>query len=261
MTPQNLLQLKTQKCTVGCPVLDRCLAGGIPCNSLTEIAAESGCGKTQFCLQLALSAQLPSSHGGLSASSLYIHTEFPFPFRRLRQLAAAFRSSHPNVFASLHNYDPCDNVFVQGVYSADEMLDIMPKIESFLRVNSKSQFPIRLVVIDSIAALFRSEFENTPSDLKRRSSLFFKISGNLKSLAREFGLAVVVTNQVVDLIGEGEGVNGVRVGNLGHMCSSGRRGRDFWGRDVVEVLKMKVENWKCVWNTEIFVVLIYGYGS
>ncbi|XP_028798619.1 DNA repair protein XRCC3 homolog [Neltuma alba] len=224
MTPESLLQLRTERCTVGCPVLDRFLAGGIPCNSMTELVAESGSGKTQFCLQLVLSAQLPPSHGGLSASSLYIHTEFPFPFRRLRQLSTAFLSSHSDIFTSSNNYDPCDNVFVQGVYSADEMLDIMAKIESFLQVNSKSKFPVRLIVIDSIAALFRSEFENTGFDLKRRSSLFFKISGNLKSMAKRFGLAVVLTNQVVDLIGGiAEGMNGIRVGNLSSLSTSGRR--------------------------------------
>ncbi|XP_054791988.1 DNA repair protein XRCC3 homolog [Prosopis cineraria] len=224
MTPESLLKLRTERCTVGCPVLDRFLAGGISCNSLTELVAESGCGKTQFCLQLVLSAQLPPSHGGLSASSLYIHTEFPFPFRRLRQLSTSFVSSHSDIFTSSNSYDPCDKVFVQDVYCADEMLDIMPKIELFLQVNSKSQFPVRLIVIDSIAALFRSEFENTGFDLKRRSSLFFKISGNLKSLASRFGLAVVLTNQVVDLIsGAAEGVNGIRVGNLSSLSSSGRR--------------------------------------
>ncbi|KAK4257680.1 hypothetical protein QN277_007240 [Acacia crassicarpa] len=224
MTPESLLQLRTEKCTIGCPVLDRFLAGGIPCNSLTELVAESGTGKTQFCLQLVLSAQLPPSRGGLSASSLYIHTEFPFPFRRLRQLSTAFLSSRSDIFTSSNSYDPCDNVFVHGVYSADEMLDIMPKIELFIQVNSKSQFPVKLIVIDSIAALFRSEFENTGFDLKRRSSLFFKISGNLKSMAKRFGLAVVLTNQVVDLIGGiTEGLNGIKVGNLSSLNSSGRR--------------------------------------
>lgn len=77
-------------------------------------------------------------------------------------------------------------------------------------------------MIDSIAALFRSEFENKPSDLKRRSSLFFKISGKLKLQAKRFGLAVVVTNQVVDLVGSADGTNGLRVGNLGSLYSSGR---------------------------------------
>ena len=220
MTPENLLHRlpSTQKCTFGCPVLDRCLGGGIPCNSITEIVAESGCGKTQLCLQLALSAQLPPSLGGLSASSLYIHTEFSFPSRRLHQLSHAFISSHPRIF----NNDPCDRIFVHAVYSADQLFDIMPKIESFLE-NMNTQLPVKLIVIDSIAALFRSEFENTPIELKRRSALFFKISGKLKSLAKRFGLAVVVTNQVVDLMGHLEGMNGLKVGNLGSLVSSGRR--------------------------------------
>lgn len=223
MRPENQLHqlhLRTQKCSVGCSVLDRCLGGGVPCDSVTELVAESGSGKTQFCLQLVLSAQLPPSRGGLSASSLYIHTEFPFPLRRLRQLSRAFRSSNPDLLGT----DPCDRVFVHSVYTADQLLDALPKIELFL-LYSRSQFPLRVIVIDSIAALFRSDFENTGLDLRRRSSLFFKISGGLKSLARRFGLAVVVTNQVVDLIGGGasEGVNGVRIGNLSGLYSSGRR--------------------------------------
>ncbi|KAL1356302.1 hypothetical protein HN51_008311 [Arachis hypogaea] len=220
MQPENLLHqihLRTQKCTVGCPLLDRCLGGGIPCNSITELVAENGTGKTQFCLQLVLYAQLPPSRGGLSASSLYIHTEYPFPLRRLRQLSRAFRSSHPDHPVA----DPCDRVFVQGVYTADELVDALPKIELFL-IHSKSRFPLRVIVIDSIAALFRSDFDNTGLDLRRRSCLFFKIAGGLKSLAKRFGLAVVVTNQVVDLIEGGNG-NGVRVGNLGVLYSSGRR--------------------------------------
>ncbi|KAK9931755.1 hypothetical protein M0R45_019019 [Rubus argutus] len=159
MKPEKLLEhpLTTQKLTLGCPVLDRCLGGGIPCNSVTELVAESSCGKTQFCLQLALFAQLPPSHGGLSASSLYLHTEFPFPFRRLHQLAHSFSSSHRNLIAP----DPCEDVYVHAVHDAHQLLDIMPHIESFL-ASSKTRFPVRLIVIDSIAALFRSEFDNTP---------------------------------------------------------------------------------------------------
>lgn len=77
-------------------------------------------------------------------------------------------------------------------------------------------------MIDSIAALFRSDFENTPSDLKRRSALFFKISGKLKLLAKRYSLAVVLTNQVVDLMGSSDGINAMRIGNLRYLCSSGR---------------------------------------
>lgn len=111
---------------------------------------------------------------------------------------------------------------MHGVYKADHLFDMMPKIESFV-ANPKTQLPVKLIVIDSIAALFRSEFENTPIELKRRSSLFFKISGKLKLLAKKFGLAVLLTNQVVDFMGPTEGINGLRVGNLGCLYSSGRR--------------------------------------
>ncbi|KAF8369937.1 hypothetical protein HHK36_032033 [Tetracentron sinense] len=218
MQPQNPLNLPTQKCTLGCPILDRVLAGGIPCNSITELVSESACGKTQLSLQLLLSAQLPLSHGGLFSSSLYIHSEFPFPSRRLQQLSLSFRASHSYLFPS---HDPCDRIFVRGVQSAEELLTLLGKIDTLL-VKSPSELPIKLIVIDSVAALFRSEFENTPGDLKRRSSLFFKISSKLKSQAKRFGLAVMVTNQVVDLV-DSDGLNGMRVGNLSCLYSSGRR--------------------------------------
>ncbi|CAL5186825.1 unnamed protein product [Lathyrus oleraceus] len=218
--PLNLVQQlhqRTEKCTVGCPVLDRCLNGGLPTNSITELVAESGTGKTQICLQLVLSAQLPPSHGGLSASSLYIFTESPFPVRRLKQLSRSLLSSHPDLLRS----DPLSRVFLRGIYSAEKFVNLLPDIEIFLTYWKSRLLPVRVIVVDSIAALFRSEFDNSRVDLRRRSSLFFKISGGLKSLAERFGLVVVVTNQVVDLMSEGE--NGVRIGNLSEMYSSGRR--------------------------------------
>lgn len=213
MKPEDLLQplpIRAPKCSIGCPVLDRFLAGGIPCNSITEIVAESGCGKTQISLQLLLSAQYPTSAGGLSASSLYLHSEFPFPFRRLHQLSLAH--------SVLEN--PLDNIFVCPLKDADDLLDLLPRIDSLLAKPPRALFPIKLIVIDSIAALFRSEFDNNPSDLKRRSSLFFKISSKLKAQAMQFGVAVVVTNQVVDSMDSSEGL---RIGNMRWLYSSGRK--------------------------------------
>ncbi|PIA59389.1 hypothetical protein AQUCO_00400340v1 [Aquilegia coerulea] len=226
MKPENLLNLSTQKCTTGCLNLDRFLSGGIPCNSITEIVSESGCGKTQISLQLLLSSQLPISHGGLSSSSLFIHSEYPFPFRRLHQLSLSFLSSNLNVFSSSSSsssssYNPLDHIFVRDVQSAEELIGLLAQIDRFIE-NPPSPLPVRLIVIDSIAALFRSEFDNTPKDLKRRSSLFFKIASMLKLLAKKFNLAVLVTNQVVDSMGN-DVVNGMRVGNLGCLYTSGRR--------------------------------------
>jgi len=41
--------------------------GGVITPSLTEIAGESASGKTQLCLQLCLSVQLPFNLGGLDS--------------------------------------------------------------------------------------------------------------------------------------------------------------------------------------------------
>lgn len=109
------------------------------------------------------------------------------------------------------------------MHSADQLSDVLLKMDSVLLSRNSTRWPIKLIVIDSIAALFRSDYENTPSDLKRRSSSFFRISGKLKALANKFGLAVVVTNQVVDFVESNDGIGGLRIGNLGCLNSSGRR--------------------------------------
>lgn len=75
-------------------------------------------------------------------------------------------------------------------------------------------------MIDSIAAFFRFEFENNPRDLKERSGLFFRISSKLKEQARRFGLAVVVINQVVDVMNDSDGL---RIGNSTFLYTSERR--------------------------------------
>ncbi|CAH9098810.1 unnamed protein product [Cuscuta europaea] len=232
MKPEDLLQPfsrpKTPKCTFGCPILDRLLGGGIPCNSITEIVSESGCGKTQISLQLLLTAQLPLSLGGLSASSLYLYSEPPFPLRRLCQLSLSF--------PALAN--PLDKILTHPLHSAHHLLDLLPRIDSMLSRPPAASYPIRLVVIDSIAALFRYEFDNKPLELKQRSDTFFKISSKLKEQAYKFGLAVVVINQVVDVVNAAESI---RIGNSASLYTS--------GRNVSAVLGLSWAN--CV-NTRLF---------
>ncbi len=121
-TPQPEALRRTPVCSLGCPLLDRCAAaaaartaqpwrlpccaaalthaalcrphsllhGGIPGGSVTELVGESTVGKTQLCLQLLLTAQLPESAGGLGGRSMYIHTEGNAPLSRLASLAAGF---------------------------------------------------------------------------------------------------------------------------------------------------------------------------
>ncbi|KAL6634571.1 hypothetical protein ACP70R_027242 [Stipagrostis hirtigluma subsp. patula] len=203
--PENPLLLlpssRAAKLSLGCPLLDRLLSGGLPAASVTELAGESASGKTQLCLQLALLA--PQSP--LSASSLFLHSDLPFPLRRLRLLAP---KSRPDIL---------DHVLVAAAHTPSDLLSLLSRAQRLLSHPSRSphRLPIRLILLDSIASLFRADFDASSADLKRRSALFFQISAKLKELAHRHQCVVVVTNQVVDVV-EGDAGNTVA-------WSSGRR--------------------------------------
>uniref|UniRef100_A0A0D9VH67 RecA family profile 1 domain-containing protein n=1 Tax=Leersia perrieri TaxID=77586 RepID=A0A0D9VH67_9ORYZ len=188
---------RAAKLSLGCPILDRLLSGGLPAASVTEIAGESASGKTQLCLQIALLAPLSP----LSASCLFLHSDLPFPLRRLRGLAPKSRP------------DLLDHVLVAAAHSASDLVSLLSRAQHLLA--HPRRLPVRLIVVDSIASLFRADFDASPADLRRRSALFFRISAKLKELAHRHQCVVVVTNQVVDVV-EGEQGNTVA-------WSSGRR--------------------------------------
>ncbi|KAG8058983.1 hypothetical protein GUJ93_ZPchr0002g24355 [Zizania palustris] len=192
---------RAAKLSLGCPILDRLLSGGLPAASVTEIAGESASGKTQLCLQLALVAPLSP----MSSSCLFLHSDLPFPLRRLRGLAPKSRP------------DLLDHVLVAAAHSTSDLLSLLSRAQHLLTHpnDSPRRLPIRLILLDSIASLFRADFDASPADLRRRSALFFRISAKLKELAHRHQCVVVVTNQVVDVV-EGETGNTVE-------WSSGRR--------------------------------------
>ncbi|KAI5311579.1 hypothetical protein L3X38_040752 [Prunus dulcis] len=83
--------------------------------------------------------------------------------------------------------------------------------------------PVKLIVIDSIAALFRSQYQTTPADLKRRSEMFFNISGTLKGLANKYGLAGGCHQPSGGFYWATSWSEWGEVGKLGVLDTSGRR--------------------------------------
>lgn len=62
---------KWKRIAFGCKSLDELTMNGVPTQGIIEICGEAGSGKTQLCLQLSLTVQLPEQYGGLSRGTLF----------------------------------------------------------------------------------------------------------------------------------------------------------------------------------------------
>ncbi|KAL8944955.1 MAG: hypothetical protein Q9216_000116 [Gyalolechia sp. 2 TL-2023] len=176
------------------PALDAVLSGGIPTGYITEVTGESGAGKTQFLLSLLLSAQLPPTHGGLSRPTVYISTEHPLPTPRLTQILR----THPELATLTPEQKPSlSRIF--SIQTPD--LESQDHILTYQVPVLLARHKVGLIVIDSITANYRAERSSTSTSgaaLGLRSSQLIKLGHHLRTLARVYDCAVVVSNQVAD---------------------------------------------------------------
>ncbi|KAI9204175.1 P-loop containing nucleoside triphosphate hydrolase protein [Polychytrium aggregatum] len=187
---------KRPRLSTGDPdVLDRVLRGGLPVG-IIEIFGRNGTGKTQVALQLCLSAQLPHHCGGLEGGAIYIDTEQKFQFQRLYQISDHMRKRFPA--AALDRVG--DHVHVMHIRDFDTLHHVLMYQVPVLM----SQRPIRLIVIDSIAATLRAEEtmlgggESLPAVEKTR--MLDSAISMLKRISDHYGAVVVCINQVSDAV-------------------------------------------------------------
>ncbi|MEM4390041.1 MAG: DNA repair and recombination protein RadA [Candidatus Micrarchaeia archaeon] len=169
--------------TTGSKELDALLGGGIETQAITEAYGKFSSGKTQLGFQLAVNAQLPPEQGGLGGGVLYIDTESTFRPERVAQIAKA---------AGLNAESVLKNIFVAKALNSDHQIILVDKAEELIR-----QHNIRLVIIDSLTAHFRTDYMGRGA-LGERQGKLNKHLHALQRLADTFNLAVYVTNQVMD---------------------------------------------------------------
>ena len=168
--------------TTGCKDVDTILEGGLEAGSITEIYGEYRCGKTQFCHTLCVTCQLPIDQGGGEGKALYIDTEGTFRPQRLAQIAERF-NLNPN--------DVLDNVAYARAHNVDHQSQLLVAAASMM---AEARFAV--IIVDSATALYRSEFQGR-GELSVRQVHLGRFLRALQRLADEYGVAVVVTNQVV----------------------------------------------------------------
>ncbi|TRY95559.1 hypothetical protein DNTS_001638 [Danionella cerebrum] len=202
---KKALQLLQKECpslepghrlSLACPVMDALMRGGLPLTGITELAGESAAGKTQLCLQLCLSVQYPEEKGGLNSGAVYICTEDSFPIKRLRQLISQqprLRQDLPPALIDSLRFS--DNIYIEH---AADLESLEACVSQRVPVLLKRRL-VRLVVLDSVAALFRCEFQ--ADETLQRSRRLLAFSSALQRLSRTYTAPVLCVNQVTDVIG------------------------------------------------------------
>ncbi|KAJ8924457.1 hypothetical protein NQ315_007254 [Exocentrus adspersus] len=156
--------------------------GGIETGSITEIFGEFRTGKTQICHTLAVTCQLPIDNGGAEGKCLYIDTEGTFRPERLLAVAERYQ---------MNGQDVLDNVAFARAYNTDHQTQLLIQASAMM---AESRYA--LLVVDSAMALYRTDYSGR-GELSARQMHLARFLRMLLRLADEFGIAVVITNQVV----------------------------------------------------------------
>eukprot|EP00759_Apiculatamorpha_spiralis_P008052 PhF_6_TR15051/c1_g1_i4/m.23631/K04482/RAD51; DNA repair protein RAD51 len=183
-TATDYLELRKDiiRMTSGSREVDRLLGGGVETGSITELFGEFRCGKTQLCHTLCVTCQLPVAQGGAEGMALYIDTEGTFRPERLAAIAERYQLDPKGVL---------DNVAFARAFNTDHQMQLLAQASAMM---AETRFA--LVVIDSATALYRTDYTGR-GELAARQIHLGRFLRALTNIAEEYGVAVVVTNQVV----------------------------------------------------------------
>jgi len=173
----NVLRLST-----GSKALDNLVDGGLETQTITEFYGEYGSGKSQICHQLCVNVQLPPERGGLNGAALYVDTENTFRLERIIQMSK---------FLGLVPEQVVKNIIYAEAYTSDHQMFLLENADEIIKANN-----IKLIIVDSLTAHFRSEYLGREMLASRQQKLN-KHMHKLIGLARAFNAVAVVTNQVM----------------------------------------------------------------
>ncbi|MEE9410614.1 MAG: DNA repair and recombination protein RadA [Candidatus Heimdallarchaeota archaeon] len=184
VTALKFLELEAMrgKVTTSSNELDGILGGGIWTQELTEVAGGFGSGKTQLCFQLCINVQLPKEEGGLGGNAFFIDTERTFSPRRIVEIAS---------YRDLDVENVLKNIIVASAINTNHLFSIVDQLDEAIPENN-----IRLLVVDSFASHFRSEFIGKDRLVERQQKIM-QIAEKLILLAVKHDIAIIVTNQII----------------------------------------------------------------
>ncbi len=172
---------KTEKILSDCRCIDELLGDGFESGIVTQIYGASGTGKTNICIQLAITTVKSGK------KVVFIDTE-GFSAERFRQIAG---DDAKKVAGDIIIYEPS---------SLDQQYSAILELEKIMSEK------IGLIILDSAALFYRlglSADDSNEENVALRRELVNQI-GLLHGIARKHVIAVVITNQVYKDVSTGE---------------------------------------------------------
>lgn len=158
------------------------LGGGYPIGLITEIHSENGLGKTQSAFTASIMCTRPVEEGGLDGHVMYIDTEGTFNAHRVAEIAESRGYDASEVLSKIH---------VARVMTSAQQVLIIDKVNE-LALNT----PIRLIVVDSVMARFRSDFAGGRQNLPERQGMLNQHLSDLLAFSSRHNSVILITNQM-----------------------------------------------------------------
>ncbi|KAM4021932.1 meiotic recombination protein DMC1/LIM15 homolog isoform 1-T1 [Anomaloglossus baeobatrachus] len=159
------------------------LGGGIESMAITETFGEFRTGKTQLSHTLCVTAQLSGHNGYSGGKVIFVDTENTFRPDRLRDIADRFGVDHDAML---------DNVLYARAYTSEHQMELMDYVAAKFHEEAGV---FKLLIIDSIMALFRVDFSGR-GELAERQQKLAQMLSRLQKISEEYNVAVFITNQM-----------------------------------------------------------------
>ncbi|MFB6082084.1 MAG: DNA repair and recombination protein RadA, partial [Halanaeroarchaeum sp.] len=177
---------------------------------ITEVYGEFGAGKSQVTHQLAVNVQLPEAHGGLEGSAVFIDSEDTFRPERIDDMVRGLPEEalqatkeareiegdlgDEDVMTELVQ-DFLDHIHVAKAFNSNHQILLAEKAKEVAAENEDTDWPVRVLAVDSLTAHFRAEYVGR-GELADRQQKLNKHLHDLLRIGDLYNTAVVVTNQV-----------------------------------------------------------------
>uniref|UniRef100_A0A803WET4 Meiotic recombination protein n=1 Tax=Ficedula albicollis TaxID=59894 RepID=A0A803WET4_FICAL len=170
--------------STGSQEFDKLLGGGIESMAITEAFGENFFLLFHFNLRFSVvTAQLPGPNGYTGGKIIFIDTENTFRPDRLRDIADRFNVDHEAVL---------DNVLYARAYTSEHQMELLDYVAAKFHEEAGI---FKLLIIDSIMALFRVDFSGR-GELAERQQKLAQMLSRLQKISEEYNVAVFVTNQM-----------------------------------------------------------------